>query len=328
MPLKKDFVISGGMAESKKNYFVSIDNDTFGEAAGSVAYGPDDSLIMTDLDKGTEFLSKTANPTYAELLEVSSMDINPISKSALVAVLLHKLSQKDNVYPWHILKLNGPKDIRTSWTISISDPVSMLEEIKGSKYPILKVKMGFEGDELIADKLRNVPGKVFRVDANGGWTPEKAEKMVHILNRCNINIIEQPTSIDHINDWKNIKGRAKIPLFVDEGLSGLDDYFALADYVDGINVKISKSGGVLNAMSVCRQAGRDKLKIMLGCMIESSIGISQAIYLSSLADYFDLDGPILLKNDLSSDIDYNMEKIAVGKNIIGGPRIHEDYLDS
>ena len=85
---------------------------------------------------------------------------------------------------------------------------------------------------------------------------------------------------------------------------------------------------IVTAKDICRQAKKDKLKVMLGCMVESSIGISQAIYLSSLADFFDLDGPILLKNDISSDINYNVEKISVNSNIIGGPKIDEKYFKS
>jgi len=318
--------VSGGSAEIKRNVFVSIDNRNFGEAAGSIFYGPDEKQITADIDIGVAHLLSIEKPTVSDLFDLESMNLNGISKSALMAGLVHKISSDGNLFPWDILKLNEPAKIRTSVTVCISDPVTMLNEIKHSAYPIIKIKLGFDGDEQVVGGLQNINGKLIRVDANGGWSVEKAEKMIYLLNKCEVELIEQPTAIEFIREWKHLKSKAKTLLFVDEGLNDLNDYYKVADYVDGVNVKLSKSGGIIMAKDICRQAKNDKLKIMLGCMVESSIGIAQAVYLSSMADYFDLDGPILLKNDISSDIKYDMEKVSVDSNIIGGPKIENKYL--
>jgi len=324
--LKKDFTVSGGSAESKRNSFISIDNKNFGEASGSVFYGPDENQITADINTGVATLSSIEKPTAVDLFDLNGMSINSVSKSGLIAALLHKISSDNNQFPWDIVKLPEPSKINTSVTVCISDPDTMLNEIKQSPYPIIKIKLGFDGDNKVVEELPRFSGKQFRIDANGGWSVEKAEKMIYYLDKFGIELIEQPTSIEYINDWKHIKGSAKTLLIVDEGLNELNDYYKFADYVDGVNVKISKSGGIITAKDICRQARKDKLKVMLGCMVESSIGISQAVYLSSMADYFDLDGPILLKNDISSDIEYNMENILLGSNIIGGPKIEKEFI--
>ncbi|MCP4704161.1 MAG: hypothetical protein GY865_06095 [candidate division Zixibacteria bacterium] len=271
-------------------------------------------------------LSSLVKPTTVDLIDLNSMPFNSISKSGLMAALLHKISSDNNQFPWDIVKLPEPSKINTSVTVCISDPDTMLDELKQSAYSIIKLKLGFDGDEKVVEELKHITGKIIRIDANGGWSVEKAEKMIYNLNKCGVELIEQPTTIDYISDWKHLKGSAKSLLIVDEGLNDLNDYYKVADYVDGVNVKLSKSGGIITAKDICRQARKDKLKVMIGCMVESSIGISQAVYLSSMADYFDLDGPILLKNDISSDIEYNMEKISLNSNIIGGPKIENEYL--
>ncbi len=305
---------------------MSIDNRNFGEAAGSVFYGPDEKQITLDIDKGISHLLLIEKPSVSDLIDLNSLAINSISKSALIAALIHKISSDKNQFPWDIVKLPEPIKINSSFTVCISDPETMLEEIKNSAYPIIKIKLGFDGDEKVVEGLKNIPGKVIRIDANSGWSVEKAEKMIYYLNKLGVEIVEQPTSIEFINEWKNLGNSGKVLLFVDEGLNNLNDYYKVADFVDGINVKLSKSGGIIAAKDICRQARKDKIKVMLGCMVESSIGISQAVYLSSMADYFDLDGPILLKNDISSDIKYDMENISVDSNIIGGPKIEKQYL--
>lgn len=263
-----------------------------------------------------------------DLDELNEFDMNPASRAGLIGALLHKLSSARDMYPWELVNLSRPTDIRTSYTVSIDDPELMFDEIKSSPYPIIKIKMGFEEDEALLPRLKAVGGKLFRIDANGGWMPEKAERMIYSLNKLNVDIIEQPTGIEHIQDWKYIKSRSKTNLIIDEGLNRLDDYLRYAEYIDGINIKMAKSGGIVEAKKIAAKAKKDKRKVMLGCMLESSVGISQSVYLSSLADYFDLDAPLLLKEDVAEGIRYQLEKISVDEDIIGGPRVKKEFLNA
>ncbi len=265
--------------------------------------------------------------SLSTLDQIDSLEINSAAKMGLIGAALHKLSAVNGVYPWEILKLDEPTEIRTSFTVSLDKPEAMLREISDSVYPIIKVKMGGEEDDKLLDGLKNVSGKILRIDANGGWIPERAERMIYFLDKLDVQFVEQPTMVDYIGEWKHIRGRTQMKLFIDEGLNSLEDYERYAEFVDGINIKMAKSGGILEAKKIADAAKRDKKKIMLGCMIESSIGLSQAVYLSSRADYFDLDSTLLLIEDIATGVFYDIEKITVDDSIIGGPRIKEEYLD-
>jgi len=328
LPLKKPFHVSSGYAEKKKNYFVSIDKKYFGEAAGSVQYGPDDDNIHDDLVAGCRRLESIEWPTVADLRELSQSSLNDVSKSALIGAVLHCISGQSGRFPWQIVDLEPPGRIRTSFTVSIDDPLKMADAIRQSGYPIIKIKMGFDNDESLIPLLRDIPGRLFRVDANGGWDLEKAERMIFQLNRLEVDIIEQPTAVEYIREWPYLRGRSRILLFVDEGLDHLDDYYRFGDYIDGVNIKMAKSGGIIEAAGIARQAVNDRIRVMLGCMVESSVGISQAVYLSSLADYFDLDGPLLLSSDVATGVDVDDEYITVSEDIIGGPKLMKEYISA
>ena len=258
--------------------------------------------------------------------EIRLAETSSFVKSAAVAAGLNYISGREKKYPWEILGLDEPPEIRTSYTIGIDSVDVMLGAIKECAYPLIKIKLGFEGEADLIRKLGDFPDRMFRVDANGAWSPGKAEEMMYYLDRDNVEIVEQPTSLEYIKEWKYLKGRSKFHLMLDEGLGNLDDYFRYADYINGVNIKMAKSGGIFDAVRLARQARKDKLKVMLGCMVESSIGIAPSVYISSLADYFDLDGPLLLEKDLSDDIIYVGNAISVSDEIIGGPVIKKEFL--
>lgn len=262
----------------------------------------------------------------AALSDVEGLDISREAKSALVAAGLHNLAYRSNRYPWQILSLDEPGEIQSSYTIGIDQPDRMQDEIRSCPYPIIKVKMGFDEDEMLIDTLENISGKVFRVDANGGWAPEKAEKMIALLNKIGVQLVEQPTGIEYMAEWPYLKKKNRLPIFADEGLNTEDDYYQSAEKIDGVNIKMAKSGGILEAIKIARAARKDKKQVMLGCMVETSIGISQAVYMSSLADYFDLDGPLLLKCDPARGINYHYERISISGMPISGPVLKEEYL--
>jgi len=290
-----------------------------------VAYGPSEEEIMAGLLRGAEMAGRAERADFDLINEIAATDeICAPARAAITTALLHKLSGDSGQYPWEILGIDPPEEIRTSFTVSIDDPERMLAEIKACGYPIIKIKAGFDGDEQLIQKLRDIPGKLFRVDANGAWSMEKTEKMLYYLNRAPVELLEQPTAIGDIIHWKYLKRQSKINLILDEGLNDLEDYYRYADYLDGINIKPAKSGGVIEALRLARRAGRDHRRVMFGCMVESSVGISPAVYMSSLAQYFDLDGPLLLKDDIADEIDFMLDIITVDENIIGGPKIKSE----
>jgi len=326
LKFKNTFRVSAGSAATTRNGFISIDKRAYGEAARSVYYGPSDEELEGNLRSAAAMLSSKKEITLEALEDIGSFDMAAAVKSAAVAAGLNYISAETGKYPWEVLGIETPPNITSSFTIGIDDPGKMHTAIRESDYPLLKLKLGFEGEVDIIKALEDFPDKLFRVDANGAWSPEKAEEMMFYLNTDNVEIVEQPTSLDYIKEWRYLKGKGKFKLIIDEGMNILADYFRYSDFVDGINIKMAKTGGILEGLRLAKRAKRDKLKVMLGCMVESSIGIAPAVYMSSLADYFDLDGPLLLEKDISDDIKYNKSIITVDENIIGGPKINKEVL--
>lgn len=328
LPLKSTFVIAGGETDEKINLITILNNRYSGEAASSVKYGPTLDEIEADLHRGIASLRRRKTLDIETLDAITKYKIHPIARSALTGMVLHYLSGESGRYPWELLSLGAPVGIKNSATISIADPQSVIEAINASDRPIIKIKMGGEHDAELIMRLSEITDKELWVDANGGWTPEQAEEMIHHLAEAGVRVIEQPTDGKYIGDWGHLKGKhEQVELLVDEGLESLADYERMADYCDGVNIKMEKSGGIIEAARIARQAREDKKKIMLGCMVESSIGIAQSIYMSSLADYHDLDGPQLLRDDIAEGIIYDKESIQVDMEIIGGPILKRDIVE-
>lgn len=321
MRLRRPFRVAYGEAASKTSLFVEIDGCNWGEASGSVYYGPSKEEIERDLEIGIEILRGTEKPSVGVLEEINRFELNHSARFALSTAYLHYLSGKLGQYPWEIVDLESPDEIRTSFTVSISSIGEMISEMKESPYPTIKLKMGFDGDEELLPELKKITGRNFRIDANGGWSLEKAERMLFELARTGVELIEQPTKQELAVEWQYLKGRLNVALFIDEGLNVLEDYFKYADYVDGINIKQAKAGGIIEAAAIAKQAAKYRRKVMLGCMVESSVAIAPALYMASLADYFDLDGPLLLEQDCATGIMFNFDKISLGEDIIGGPKL-------
>lgn len=328
LPLKKKFVVSKGSAKIKTNLLTILNNRYHGEASGSVYYGPSVADIEAGIKKGIEYLRKCKRIDTRTLQAMNKWDIPPAARSALTATILNYISGETRRYPWEILSLGTPVGIRSSITISLDKPDQMIEVIKACDYPIVKIKMGGEDDVELLDRLDEITNKTIRIDVNGAWSCDKAEEMIFHLGKKGITIIEQPTDVEFVKEWPHIKGKSdNVELILDEGLNNLDDYRRFAEFVDGVNIKMEKCGGIVEGVKIAEQARQDKKKVMLGCMVESSVGIAQSVYMSAQADYFDLDGPLLLEDDIASGIRYDRESIEVDREIIGGPKLKRDVVE-
>jgi len=328
LPLKTKFTVARGEADHKINVIAILNNRYSGEAAASVQYGPDIETIEAGLRKGIGFLKRRKKFNLKTLDAINGYNIHPIARSALMAMVLNYLSGESRRYPWEVLNLGTPVGIRNSITISIDEPARVIKAINASEYPIVKIKMGSDYDETLLTQLDQIGGKEIRVDANGGWSSEKAEEMIFHLSKHGISVIEQPTDIAHIADWQHLKGKSEnVELILDEEMNSLEDFEQYSEFVDGVNIKMEKSGGILEAIRIAHKARDEKKKVMLGCMVESSVGIAQSVYMSSLADYHDLDAPQLLVDDIAQGITYDKETIHVDHEIIGGPSLKRDVIE-
>ena len=222
-------------------------------------------------------------------------------KAALAAVdiALRDLRGKRLGAPLHrMLDLDPARTPVTSYTIGIDSPEVIEAKVReAADFPALKVKMGLENDREILETVRRLTDRPIRVDANEGWTREEAIEKVRWLADQNVELIEQPLPAADREGMRNLAGITRIPLFADEAVGTADDVPALDGLYQGINIKLMKCGGIGEALRMIRAARERGLLVMLGCMIESSVGITAAAQISPLADFADLDGNILITND-------------------------------
>jgi L-alanine-DL-glutamate epimerase-like enolase superfamily enzyme len=174
----------------------------------------------------------------------------------------------------------------------------MKEKTKQAKdFLVYKVKVGVENDVEMVKAVREVTDAKIRVDANAGWNTEEALDKIQQLKEYEIEFVEQPIDPKDKAGLKRIKEKSELPIIIDEQLMTSKDIPDFVGLCDGINIKLAKCGGIREALRMIHVARAHGLKVMLGCMIESSVGIAAAAHLGSLADFLDLDGNLLINND-------------------------------
>ena len=186
----------------------------------------------------------------------------------------------------------------------------MQEKVEAADaFPILKVKLGTDSDREIIRAIRQVTDKPIRVDANEGWeTLEVAKEQIAFLHEQNIELVEQPMPSSSKKEMAELREWAPLPVFADESFEGDEDLDEMASQFDGINIKLMKIGSLVKARNVIAQARKRDLQIMVGCMIESSLAISAGALIGTWADYVDLDGFLLIKDDPFQGLQLSDEK--------------------
>lgn len=187
----------------------------------------------------------------------------------------------------------------TTFSIGIDTPEVVKAKVQeAAAYPVLKIKVGLKNDEEMIAAVRSVTKKPLRVDANEGWTDkEEAVRKINWLESQGVELVEQPMPAHMLEEQRWVRARVHIPILADEVCLRPTDVPKLADAFDGINVKVDKAGGLLQAYRMIQMARALGMKVMLGCMVSSSVAITAAASLSPLVDYADLDGNLLIKND-------------------------------
>jgi len=205
----------------------------------------------------------------------------------------------------------------TTFSIGIDTPeITRQKTREAEDFPVLKVKVGLKNDEETIEAVRSVTKKPLRVDANEGWTDkEEAIHKINWLETQGVELIEQPMPAHMFEETKYVRGKVHIPIIADEACTHASMIPALKEAYDGINVKLDKSGGIMEAYRWIKFARAMNMKVMLGCMVSSSCTVTAAAHLAALVDYPDLDGNLLISND-----PYEGVKVLKGKLILpSGP---------
>jgi len=219
-----------------------------------------------------------------------------------------------------------PDDLPTSsFTIGIDDLDTIAEKVReAAEYPILKVKLGTPDDERILKTVRQgAPEKRIRVDANTAWRGDEAPERVRMLAAFGVELLEQPVPRDDLDGLRRYKECRKIPVMADESCVTPADVVAVAPHVDGINIKMSKCGGLREAIRMIHLARGLDLRVMFGCMIEGSLGIAAAAHLGPAVDFLDLDGHILLSSEPFTGLAGAGGRLAIAHGPGLGIRLHD-----
>jgi L-alanine-DL-glutamate epimerase-like enolase superfamily enzyme len=273
----------------------------YGEASMPPYLGETHESVQSFLSKVD--LSKYENPFDLETIlnDVDSLAPHNPAAKASVDIALHDLIGKLMNQPWYnIWGYDKNKTPFTSFTIGIDTPDVVRQKTKEAKeFKVLKVKLGRDTDKEMIETIRSVTDKPITSDVNQGWTnKEKALEMIHWLKEHGVVMVEQPMPKERIDDLAWLTERSPLPIIGDEGVQRLTDVKNAVGVYHGINIKLMKSTGMREAQKMLTLARSLGMKVMLGCMTETSCAISAASHLSPIVDWADLDGALLIKNDI------------------------------
>lgn len=324
---KVPFVIArGGYAEHRVVRVTVTDDDGvegWGEASPNRFYGETIESAAGALKRFAPIVEEVSSPWCLEDLELEmnrALRFNGSVKSAISAAFHDLAGKRLGVPLYRMWGLDPAKAPRSSYTIAIAaSEAELIRRVEdAAEYPILKIKLGTDRDEAIVRAVRSAaPDKLLRVDANAGWTAKQALRMSELLASLGVEFIEQPLPPQDVEGLRFVRERSALPVIADESCVTAADIPRLVGAVDGINLKLSKCGGLREALRMIATARAHGLMVMAGCMIETSIAITTAAHLSPLLDAADLDGAALLSDDpfVGATIDGGVIQLPTGAGL-------------
>lgn len=297
------FGIARGTQSSYRVVWVRLTDDDgvegWGEADPSSYYGETADTVVAALKRLAPLLPE--DPFALEEAEgrlAASLKGNAAARVALSAALHDLVGKRLGVPLWKLWGLDPAKAPASSFTIGIDAPDVIKAKVReASPYGILKIKVGTPDDERILRAVREVTDKPIRVDANCGWTAKQAIARLPLLREMGVELIEQPLPPEDLDGLAQVRRASPLPIIADESCRTAADIPRLAGAVDGINIKLAKCGSLREALRMIAVARAHSMMVMVGCMIETSLGITAAAHFTPLVDVVDLDGAALLKRD-------------------------------
>jgi L-alanine-DL-glutamate epimerase-like enolase superfamily enzyme len=300
------FAIARGTTSEHRLLRVKITDDDgvegWGEAAPNRFYGETIDTALGALERLRPVV-EAMNPWLLEDVEAEmnrALRFNGSVKSAISAALHDLAGKRLGIPVYQLWGLDPAKAPLSSFTIAIAANDAELRERIGQaeQYPVLKVKLGTDHDEQIIRTVRAAaPDKILRVDANAAWTAKHALRMIDVLVECGVEYVEQPLAAHDLEGTRFVRERSVLPVICDESCVVATDIPKLVGVADGINLKLSKCGGLREALRMIATARSHGMLVMAGCMIETSLGITAAAHLAPLLDFADFDGAALLADD-------------------------------
>lgn len=298
LKLKHPFRISRSVIEERETIFVRFGKGV-GEASFSAYYGETREQVIKIFERVDGKLSD--NPSDFEKNRQIVAELSDKVKSAQAALemaLLDHAAQSLGRPLYAYLGLSKPAAIKTTMTVALATPAEMaLRAKEASLFSALKLKVGVEGDMEGVEAVRRVTSQVIRVDANGGWKVEEAALKIKKLKELGVEFVEQPLAKDDWEGYRQLAGKSLLPVWLDESVITTDDLKKYKGLASGVVLKIQKMGGIKPALEIAYLARGMGMGVMLGCMVESTVGIAAGCHIASVCDYIDLDGNLLVTND-------------------------------
>lgn len=323
LPLAERFTIARESWDSTRNVFVTLrfaGVSGIGEASPAARWGEDPEAVVAALEAVDPEL--LGNPFNLE----GVLDLLPAgSARAALDIALHDLAAKIAGLP--LCKILGSKGRRLPPT-SVTVPIAPLDRMRErarelADHPVLKVKVGFDGDVECVAAIRDVYAGALRIDANEGWDADEAIVRLNELERFDIELCEQPVPAGDHDALRKVAGTTSTPVFADEDVCTAADVARLVGIVDGVNLKLRKCGGIREAMRAIAVARANSMAVMLGCDLESGVAATAGAHLAGLVDYADLDGPLLLADDPFPGVSYRRGEMILpdepGLGVKGAP---------
>lgn len=304
LTLRHTWTIARNSSDFKDNVFVCIERDGvcgWGEAAPNVRYGESPERTTAALEHARRVFETSDWFEYVRMHRdwQDATSDQSCAGAALDMAVLDWVGRKLNVPLYRMWGLDPTQAPPTSFSIGIDTPEVVRQKVReAAEFPLLKIKVGRDNDAEILEAVRDVTDCPLRVDANEGWRDkETALEKIRWLQGLGVELIEQPLPSDMLEETAWLRERVDIPIIADEAVETAQDIPKLAGAYDGINIKLMKAGGLQEALQMIHTARALGMKVMLGCMVASSVAITAAAHLAPLVDYADLDGHLLIDND-------------------------------
>lgn len=314
LPFKHPFTISKGTKTHQPTFIVELEHfgiKGYGEAPAISYYNIPVEKMTSDLESKKIFIEKFAFTEPARywhylhhLFPENSFLVCALDMAAWD--LYGKLKQQPLYKLWNT---NFSKTVLTDYTIGIDSIEKMIEKIKEKPWPIYKIKLGTDNDIEIIKALRKNTDAILRVDANAAWTLDEAKEKIPFLQEAGVELIEQPLAKD---DWEGMKilfQHSSLTLIADESCVTENDVEKCLNHFHGINIKLTKCSGITPALRMIESAKSLNSKVMMGSMNESTIGSAAIAQFLPQLDYVDMDGPLLLSEDIATGLEFNNGEI-------------------
>ncbi len=335
LQLRDPFTIARGTVTCQPTVIVRVEHDGLiglGEATTNPYYGVTLAKLTSALDQVAPKLRNYRLENPAELWKELDSDLSDcrFAQCALDCAIWDIYAQQQGMPLWKLwgLRDDDPRP-PSCYTLGIDTDEVMLRKMQAQpEWPVFKIKVDAGGGVPLVQTLRRSTSAKFRVDANCSWKADQVQQFSAHLAELDVELVEQPLPADELAAMRQLKGRCAIPLMADESCLIEEDVDRCVDAFDAINIKLVKCGGLTPARRMIARATQRGLKVMVGCMTESSVGISAGVHLLPLLDYADLDGALLLADDIASGLNWDRGHCQLPTQPGLGVRLKEPIVDA